>query len=218
MTTKIRTPEEIIAELAPAYTEWKSGEKGKEKFKKEFFTAVTEYLKEEGNQAEELVSLEAPDEETALRYVEQRYPAWLVDDIRDHPTESGSYEVIIVENPEYQPFTIEFDGKVWGRQVAAGATMLDNERLEEENPELWKSVTTYPWLELMEAIAYEAGKDGEDVEEYVERQCERHGLKRQLLPLGDLPDEVMAELKDYFYEDKPQVKLPAPKKAESAEK
>lgn len=216
----MRTPEEIVAELAPAYGEWKGGEKVKNKLKTEFFDSITEHLKASDSAAEDLVTVEANDAQEARETIEKLRPTWIVEDLREAPDREGFWEVILVEDPAFMPFTIEFDGQVWGRQIAEGSMMLDDDLLQVEKPDLWKRISEYPNQKLMEDIAYEAGMDPSDpdteesggLEGYVERQCERHGLKRFLKSMDDIDDEDLAEMQDYTYPGPPTVKLPAPKK------
>lgn len=222
-TTKVRLPEEIIKDLAPAYKEWKGGEKDKNKLKTEFFESITDRLREV-DLADRLVEVEGQDEKSASENAERNNPTWVVVDLR--PSEKdGWYEVIMEENPEFQTFIIEYDGQVWGRQVVEGATMLDDDRIAIEDPNLYKVITAYPNQSLLEDIAYEAGMDPNDHEfemdgftgfdGYIEWQCERHGVKRSLKPLDELPDEVAAQLQPYLYPGPPQIKFPAPKKAKT---
>lgn len=221
-----RTPEEIIKDLAPAYKEWKGGEKGKNKLKDEFFEAITKHLRENGEPAEDLIRVtDCASDTQALEEAEKQRPGWIADAVRPLEGEPGSWECIIVEDPAFMPFTVEYDGQVWGRQVVEGATMLDDERIKTEDPYLYKTITSYPNWNLLEDIAYEAGMDPSNSEfehgdfvgfdGYLEWQCERHGVHRTLRPLDELPDEVAAQLRPYFYLGTPQIKLPAPKKVKA---
>lgn len=210
-----RSPSEVIEDLAPAYLGWKSNEKDKNKFKDEFFEGITIELAQ-GELAEEVVTIEAKDEEQALDLISKGFPMWITEDVRPHPDEDGTYEVIIKENPAYLPFTIEFGEKVWGRQIASGSQMLDDERLIDEDPHLWYQVTEFPNQEFLLALLAE---DDEALEqekiEHIERVGENFGIQRQLKSLNDIPEELQPKLQKYIYEGKPVTKLPAPKKAES---
>lgn len=217
-----RNPEEIVKDLAPAYKEWKGGEKSKNKFKEEFFDAITEYLEEHGEPAESYLMVTAPSEEAAIESAMQQRPGWIVDAVRPCDDIQDAWEVIVVEDPQYMSFTVEFDGQVWGRQVAEGSMMLDDDRIQAEDPDLWKAVTSYPHQLLLEDIAYEAGMSPKDEEfemdeykgfgGYIEWQCERHGVHRSLKPMDEIDDADLAGLKKYMYPGPPQIKLPAPKK------
>jgi hypothetical protein len=232
-----RSPEEVVEELHPAYQEWKGGEKAKEKLKKEFFTGITEWIKENGEPEEDYLIVIGADEEAAIEAAEKERPGWIVEAVRPYLAEGDeeqvpdAWEVIVSENPEFMPFTIEFAGKVYGRQIVEGPSMLENERLEEEDPELWARVAKYPMQNLLESIAYEAGMDhrGEEFEQtregvtyigfdgYIAWQCERHGVKRQLISLDEMTDKDAGSLQAYMYLGPPSVKLPAPTKAKEGQ-
>lgn len=74
------------------------------------------------------------------------------------------------------------DGFVYTRQISKGAPSLDDERLREEDPELWEEITYVPEPE------------------------------RTLKPLDDLTPEQLARLGDYLVAGRQTVKLGAPKK------
>lgn len=145
----------------------------------------------------------------------KKRPGWIIDDWRESPDHEGIYEIIVRENPEFQPFTIEYDGKVWGRQVVAGSTFVDDERLKEADEDLWFEVTAFPNEDFVLDLVYETGMDAELVEDHISQVAARHGIGRQLKSLKDLDPETLAKLQPYIFEGKPTVKLPAPKKAES---
>lgn len=215
--SEVRTPNEVIADLAPAYKSWKSSEKKKEKFRKEFFPSITAFLEENEEQAEKVVTVvaEGPDEAKAL--AEKANPFWIADETQQ-TVEPGTYDVIIVENPEFQPFTIEYDGQVWGRQIASGPQLLDDDRMMEEDIDLYMSITKYAGEDLIrEIIAYTIDEEPDSLEVYevLEMFCEhRREGKRVLKPLEELDPETLAKVQPYMYEGQPSVKLPAPKKAD----
>lgn len=214
----MRTPEEVIAELAPKYTTWKSSEKTKEKLRKEFLEAVTEFLKQ-GDLAEKVVTIEADDEDKARELAEKLYPLWTVDELRPTPeVDQGSFDAILVENPQFLPFTIEYDGKVWGRQIRSGSTFVDDERLMEEDPQFYWDISDYQGEPLIrEIIAFTLGEEdpyAPSVYEPLEAFCEqKRDGKRALKPLEDLTPEQMAKLQAYIYEGKPSLSFPAPRDA-----
>lgn len=183
-TETITTLSEVLDKLDESYKGWKGGEKNKNKYKDEFFRMAVEALKEE-TLAEKVVEVKTQYQNRAIEIVGQRYPEWEIvsprDNVRPHPDKPGYYEVIIRENPYYKPFSIEHNGKIFQRQIVAGSALLDDERLQEENPELWEKVTFVPEPE------------------------------RQLKDLDELDPTTLAELQEYMYQGKPQVKFPAPK-------
>lgn len=209
--TAERTLTEILDDLDSAYGEWKGGEKDKNKYKDEFFKLAVEALKDE-TQAEKVVEIRASNTVQAGEIIGQRYPTWELDDIRKHPDREGYFEAIIRENPYYQSFSIDHNGKTYQRQVISGSAMLDDERLQRDDPELWKKVSDFEHRATLENIIYECGIDGQEVAEKLDNLGEAYGLPRQLKPLEDLDPEVLAQLQEYMYEGKPTIKFPAPKK------
>lgn len=216
---KVRGTEEIIADLAPAYKKWKAGEKEKKKLHPEFFEAITRELRENPTGAEDLVVVTASSEEAARAEVAKQYPGWELEDIRPHPDMTDThFEVIIKEDPAFAPFTIEYDGQVWGRQVVAGSTYVDDELMEEKDVDLWMDVTEYPMEDFLRDLVYEAGiQEPSEVEPHIMQVAERHGIPRKLKPFDDMSPLQLERIKDFMYEGPPSVKLPAPKKAEGSE-
>ncbi len=205
----MRTPEEVIADLAPKYTTWKSSEKSKEKLRKEFLKAVTAALAE-GELAEKVVTVEAPDKEGASEYAEKKFPLWKVDEIRETPDSNGYFDIILIENPEFLPFTIEYDGRIWGRQIRSSSVYVDNETLQQDDPELWLQVSEIPMRDTLSEIIVSCGIDPSGVNEILETFVSEGKLTRTLRSLDDLDSEVMARLQEYIYEGKPSLTFPAP--------
>lgn len=75
------------------------------------------------------------------------------------------------------------DGFVYTRQISKAAPSLDDERLREEDPELWEEITYIPEPE------------------------------RVLKPLEELSPEQLAKIGEYLVAGRVSVKLGAPKKA-----
>lgn len=221
----MRTPDEIAAELAPAYDEWKGGEKAKEKLKGEFFTAITEVCAS-GDLEEGYLLITAATEPEAVEAAERQRPEMNIEEFRKSEDIEDAWEFILVENPEYMAYSVEINGRVWKRGVTEGDSMLDNEAIEQKDPELWKRVTFFKEWKLVESVAYEAGmdprqRDMEYAEEggfdgYLERHLMEHGYKRELKDADEIADEDLAALQEYTYYGKPKIKLPAPTKVKEA--
>lgn len=211
MADKVRDPESVVKDLAPAYFTLKKSEKDKDKYRKEFFAAITKWVKENEDLAERIVEVEAPHEDAAIGYVEKYYPQWMFEEIRHHPEKDGWYEVIILENPEYHPYTITFDGKEWGRQVASGSTLIDDDRIVEEDPNLWLEITEIRERDLVTTLIKGMGLEPDHYKDLFEDLVGDGVLHRGLRPLESLDETVLARLQKYLYEGKPVVKLPAPK-------
>lgn len=214
----MRTPEEIVKDLAPAYQEWKGGEKAKNKYKTEFFDSITASVSED-DLAEEIVTVDKGDAKASQQWVEKQYPAWEVTDSRENPEGKG-WEFIIRQLPEYLPFNIEFGGKVWGRQIASGSTFLDDEAICHDDPSFYMEVTEFPREKEREELLLlgNADLDAVEIYEILEYWCNQRNEGRILKNLDDLTPEQLARLQPYTYEGKPTVKLPAPKRAEDSEK
>lgn len=229
--TEVRTIEDIVSELGKAYKGWKGNESKKNTLRDEFFEAITRKLTDD-SLAERVIEVEAPSKEDAVRLVTQRYPTWTIPDsddgIRQHPEKEAAWEIILRENPEYISYSITVDDKVYGRQVSTGSPMIDDERLQAENPELWLGISRWPNQKFIEELLYNAGVDGHKLDgsynedepddhtpymdqEWVRDVAGQFGIKRQLRPLDQLEPELLDQLQDYIYPAKPQVKLPAPK-------
>lgn len=207
-----RTPEEIVADLAPAYKEWKGGEKSKNKLKEEFFEAITTKLANEELGEDIVLVEEAESEKDGQEWVEKRHPFHEVTDARKNPDGSG-FEYIIRERPEFMTFYVDYDGYTYGRQVASGSLLLDDEALKDDNEELWFEVTEFPNEDFILNLVYEAGVDPENVEDFISKIAVKHGITRHIKSLGDLDSDLLAKIQPYIYEGKPVVKLPSPKKA-----
>lgn len=175
----------VTEKLAEAYSDWKSGEKAKNKLRDEFFAAANEEIKS-GNLAEKYASVDAPDEASARDRLKKQFPAWEIEEIRN---DKNLWEAVLVENPDFVPFTYVNKelGVVFQKQVSSGSVYIDDERLAEDDPDLYEEVTYVPEPE------------------------------RQLKDLESLPPNVLAQLADYIYEGKPTVKLTAPRKAKDEE-
>ena len=79
------------------------------------------------------------------------------------------------------------DGLVYSRQISNGAPLLDDERLREEDPELWDQITYIPEPE------------------------------RTLKPLDELDPELLAKVGSYLITGRVTTKLGAPRKAKPEE-
>jgi len=176
----------VTEQLATAYKGWKSGEKAKNKLRDEFFEAVDSQITN-GNLAEKYSSVDAPDELSARDRFKKQNPTWVITEIRKG--EGDVWEAALTENPEFVAFTyVNKDlGVVFQKQVSSGSVYIDDERLAEENPDLYEDVTFVPEPE------------------------------RRLKDLESLPPNLLAKLADYIYEGRPTVKLAAPRKAKDEE-
>ena len=136
--------------------------------------------------AEKFVLVEAKSLDDDIALSEKLYPGWIP--LSATKTDNG-FDVHLKENAEFKPFTFvnPDDGMVYQKQIVGGSVMFDDERFNEDHPDLYHVVTYMP------------------------------EPKRELRPLEDMSDEQIAIIQDYIYEGKPIVKLAAPRKAKEDE-
>lgn len=179
--TAPRTLDETVASLGWAYGLWKEHEAYKNEYKDEFFAHADRSIEKAGL-ALKLVTLVAPSHEKAIERVKRHNPTWRISESRKHPEIEGTFEIILEENPRYQPFTHEYEGVVYSRRVAKGPVMIDEEWLMEEDHELFLSACfELPWGQVV------------------------------VRPIESLDAETIARLSKYIYNDKPRVTLAPPK-------
>ncbi len=128
---------ELTKKLGKAVKEEKSAKKDREKLRSEFFDLATKSVT---TLAQKTVRSYANTKAEAQEEIEKGYPRWNVIEIRS----TGYYwKVLIKEKPEFKsfPFVNPEDGQVYHRNVVEGSPTLDDERLQEEDSELWDRIT-----------------------------------------------------------------------------
>lgn len=176
----------VSARLGQAYQTWKKSGTEKDKLRKEFFEAATEMAVERGLQTH-FHHLYGPTEEEARGRAAIYHPSWKV--LAVDEADDGFWEFQFEELPEFKPVTYinPVDGFVYQRQVSTGGFNLDDDRLKEQDPELYEAVTYEP------------------------------EVKRQLKELDELTDEQIVKIQQYMYEGQPTMKLAAPRRAKPEE-
>jgi hypothetical protein len=184
-----KTLKGVTKQLGNRYRMWKKNEKGKDTLKGEFFNLATEEIIKRGSLDTKTVVMKGPTEEDVRTRIPHYYPIFEVVEIKPN-NQDGWFSIILRELPEFKPFTyvnVE-DEAVYQRIVSSGSINLDEERLAEEDPELYTEVTFQPPTP-----------------------------PRELKPIDELTSQQLAELNDYIYESKPTVKLAPPRKAKPEE-
>lgn len=178
---------DLVDKLGQEYRAWKEAEGKKDELRKEFFKLVTEEVSDQLE--EKYVTVTAILEEDVRDYVAKKYPRWEIIDLRPEGTIQDLWEVIIEENPEYKTYSyVDHDhGYVYTKQVSSGSMYVDDERLQQKDPDLYEQVTYVPEPE------------------------------RKLRSLEELEPELLARLSEYLYEGRPKVSLAAPRKAKPEE-
>lgn len=134
---------QITSELGKNYKSWKQAEKSKNKAKDQFFAAVTQEL-EQDTPAQIIQTIKAKSDYEARDVAAKKYPTYIVLTL-DEP-EEGIFKVTLEEDVTMRPFIYvnAEDGMVYQRQVVEGSSLLDDDRLREENPRLWEEITHIP--------------------------------------------------------------------------
>lgn len=210
---------DITKRLGVAYKKWKGGETEKDKVRKEFWAAIEEAATAEPE--EKLVEIDPDDfpdgngEDDLLgEYIAREYPAWDLDEYQQNG--AGRIEAILILKPEFKAMTYvnPDDGMVYQRQFVNGSPVLDDERLQDEQPDLWIEITEIPNYEFIVALLPSEHDGADDVQTWID---ERWDGPRTLKSLDSLPDETLALVQPYIHPGKPSVKLAAPRKAKPEE-
>lgn len=131
---------DFLVKLGEVDAQEKEAKKEKTELRAKFFELATEKAAQEPL-AERYAVVPAENEEQARERIARYYSGFRIDAIRE-VTGVGDWEAILVEDPELKPFSVEVEGKVYQRQIRSGSVLLDDERLKEEDLELYESITT----------------------------------------------------------------------------
>lgn len=193
------TLEEATTTLGIEYRAWKEHEENKNDARHCFFQFALDSIREgiktgDTNLRTKTVTIEVHgDEEVAKDRLVQKHPRYEVIDIETlvkAKKAKSIYRAILQEDPFYLPFSyvnLE-DGYVYTRRIKDGQTLLDDERLKEENPDLYL-VATYklPW-------------------------GDRVPIPQQMLSQAD-----QAAIQEFIYQDTPRIELAPPRLAKAEE-
>lgn len=186
--TDERTMEQATRDLGVHYTAWKVNESFKNEDKERFWKLAVQVC---ASRIPQEILVDIDDDRLtmgqATARAEKYNPRYEVTVIRQSAT---GYEAIMVERPEFMPFTYvnTTDEMVYSRQIVEGGQLLDDDRLEREDPDLFATVTIeLPWGVTM------------------------------VRPFETLATETLGAISKYIYRDKPTVKLPPPRAAKEEE-
>lgn len=215
---KPKSLEAITFSLGEADVAQKVGKKDRDKLKDEFFALINEKLKAEDRARKVFkVSTSLVDRDAVDEYAALRNPGWLVLDVA--LGEGDAWEVQLEEDPAFMPFVFvnPLDEKVYARSVRDGSLMLDDERLKEDDFDLYDEVTYVPGIAVIEDFLSMFGDHGMDEHLYGYAEDNPDKFPRVLRPLGELTEEQIADLGPYIYESKKTTALNAPRKAKPEE-
>lgn len=219
--------ERVTAELYDAYEQskhWKTRLDGQDKKKKnretgikeEFFDIAAEEVAK-ATLARKTIMVEARTLEEAEVEAKRRNPRWLVVSgvakFQD-TTPPTHWKILLEENPFYKEFTYvnQTLGKVFTRQVVDGSASLDDEKLRQEDVELWKRVTEIDNIDFIRGALGESGiTEHEDLDEFIARMESNYEAARTLRPLESLAPDDLSALQKYIYPGAPTVKLAQPR-------
>lgn len=170
--------DEVTRQLGEAYRDWKKWEEAKNRFKEEFYELANASLIELGLM-ERVVRYPGSLEKARERALAHN-PGWkLLEGERQNTF--GEWVFVMVEDPTYKPFAYETEGVKYAREIRRGTVLIDDEWMQEEDPDLYKLVTfELPWGER------------------IMRPLERMG-------------ELLPALQRYIYNDKLKVTLAPPR-------
>jgi hypothetical protein len=155
---------EITSGLGSAYDQWKTYEKEKNAFKDRFFKAADE-AQETLAQIVEVFT--AASEAEALEQAQRYFPRYRVVEVVQR--EENRWGVALEERPDFQNFTFinKDDGRVYSRYVAEGSPTLDDDRIKDENPELWEKITEVPTERVLKPLETLTAEELAEIEPYI---------------------------------------------------
>lgn len=136
----------ITKQLASRHKRKNKAESDLKKSRGEFFERATEQCVDE-TLARKTIRLVADDQAMVEAHIEREYPGWVIIQTRETDPEDGdvsaAWEAIIEEDATLKPYKYVNPelGLVFERQIRQGSVMLDDERLKEEQPELYEKIT-----------------------------------------------------------------------------
>lgn len=164
--------------LGEAYGNWKSWEKAKDRYKDEFFELITEQLSELCGQPVRVRTYPGKSEAAARIRALLHNPGWLISSTRPSEHPELGWDFVMNEDAALLPFAIVVEGVKYGRSVAKGPVMVDDDWLAEDDPDLYTEVTyKLPWGVVITR------------------------------PIETLSAETIARLGKYIYNGKPRVSL-----------
>lgn len=190
----MRTLNKITADLGKAHKQNSKSKKNLEKYRQEFFDAVTFNLERKWRATKvieipsEALSLPSKDLENWIRV---NHPGWQLQSLRSELNGfSGLYEMVIEEDPALQNFVFlnSDDDMVYQRHAIQEAPVLDDEALKKDRPDVYARIT-------------------KPVEP----------TPRELIPLDLINPDDLAIMEEYLVPGKIKLRLESPRKVKSEE-
>jgi len=164
-----------------------------------FFSAIDQVL--EGKvRKQQLVDLEDSgyDGDDPVSFISRQYPGWRLVSVND-----DGLQAVIEEDPKFMKFSFvnKENSRVYQRTNTQAGSSLDNERLREENPELWDQVTTWPepWYTLIYEFAIAtAATTQEELEAELDKYLKAQGMQRILKSPEEWSDDEFKAISKYI--------------------
>lgn len=155
--------------------------------RQEFFDAATSSIQED-ELATKTILLDEWTDELKNRVVKY-HPGWEIISAREA---DDGFKVIVRENADLKQVTVEYDGYKITKQIRSGTVMIDDDRMKNEDPDLYESITTWPdWLYfILDNVS----------EEKFEGWASEYRWKKIFIDPADWSDETREAVADYTYE------------------
>ena len=129
--------DQITKELGTKYEVSKTAAEELKTQKGKFFKAVDAEVIATTTLATQTITVPDAEEEDPLAHIKTFYPGWR------YVEEHDDGKILIEEDPGFKKFVHvnPEDGKLYRRNVSQEGPSLDDERLQKEDPTLWKRIT-----------------------------------------------------------------------------
>jgi hypothetical protein len=183
--------EEIVGDLGDTYFIREDAEKLQKTLRSEFFDAATLSQEDASLATKTWIAPKGVSDPEGL--ATKYNPGWLIANRQD----GEENHLLLVEDPDFKEVTVTSEGDngryTITKQIRSGSDLIDDDRMIEEDPDLWDQVSYYPALDFLRQWV---------PEEDLERAAIGIGLSRQLKNPDDLTPEEIESIKPYAYEGK----------------
>jgi hypothetical protein len=209
---------EITKDLGEQHATKSKSEAELKRKRADFFSALDDLIVQETTLATKTVELPSLDERDQVdinEWMKIYHPGWLI---------KGATEgtLILEENPALKKYAYinRDDGKVYQRILEEAAPSIDDERLAENHPELWLSISRpIPADPFILGLLQEITGDDKYTCEWVAAREKCSDWPRQVVDLeeADIDPEDSEILGKYFIPGQIKTKLASPRKAKPEE-
>jgi hypothetical protein len=210
----------IAADLGEVYFIEKDAKSERERLRGEFFKAATATFSPKRLAQKTVIppsDIQAQGEDSARAYAAQYNPGWAVIESEEND-KGGMWTVLIREDPDYKPYQIVVEiedgvtdregvshpGYVVSRSISTGSPMLDTERLQAVDFDLYLRVTVVENYDLLYQMLYQAGTDRGLIDKHLDEST----MPRVPRHPDDLSAEDAEAIREFSFEGpKPTPKL-----------